>query len=209
MDLAGIKVPDTALVRDAIDLSRTLLEPFLFNHVMRSWLFGILLSKTAEVKPDAELLAVAAILHDLGLTERYTAENRFEVDGANAAREFMKDRGISAQQTQVVWDAIALHTTPTLALHKEPEVVMTHSGIAVDVLGAGLDRISQEKQQAILTAFPRLAFKDGFRGCLCNVVRQKPMTAVDNILRDFGIRYIEGFTPPNFADLVAGAPFSE
>ena len=209
MDFAGIKVPDTALVRDAIDLSRGLLEPFLFNHVMRSWLFGILLSEAAEVAPDAELLAVAAILHDLGLTERYTAENRFEVDGANAAREFMKDRGISAQQTQVVWDAIALHTTPTLALHKEPEVVMTHSGIAVDVLGAGLDRIPQEKQRAILTAFPRLAFKDEFKGCLCNVVRQKPMMAIDNILRDFGIRYVEGFTPPNFADLVAGAPFSE
>ena len=209
MDFAGIKVPDTALVRDAIDLSRSLLEPSLFNHVMRSWLFGISLSEAAEVTPDAELLAVAAILHDLGLTERYTAENRFEVDGANAAREFMKDRGISAQQTQVVWDAIALHTTPTLALHKEPEVVMTHSGIAVDVLGAGLDRIPQEKQQAILTAFPRLAFKDQFKGCLCNVVRQKPMTAIDNILRDFGIRYVEGFTLPNFADLVAGAPFSE
>jgi hypothetical protein len=209
MDFAGIKVPDTALVRDAIDLSRSLLEPFLFNHVMRSWLFGISLSEAAEVTPDAELLAVAAILHDLGLTERYTAENRFEVDGANAAREFMKDRGISAQKTQVVWDAIALHTTPTLALHKEPEVVMTHSGIAVDVLGAGLDRIPQEKQRAILTAFPRLAFKDEFKGCLSNVVRQKPMTAIDNILRDFGIRYVEGFTPPNFADLVAGAPFSE
>jgi hypothetical protein len=209
MDFAGIKVPDTALVRDATDLSRSLLEPFLFNHVMRSWLFGILLSEAAEVAPDAELLAVAAILHDLGLTERYTAENRFEVDGANAAREFMGNRGISAQQTQVVWDAIALHTTPTLALHKEPEVVMTHSGIAVDVLGAGLDRIPQEKQRAILTAFPRLAFKDEFKGCLCNVVRQKPMMAIDNILRDFGIRYVEGFTPPNFADLVAGAPFSE
>jgi hypothetical protein len=209
MDFAGIKVPDTALVRDAIDLSRSLLEPFLFNHVMRSWLFGILLSEAAVVAPDAELLAVAAILHDLGLTERFTAENRFEVDGANAAREFLKDRAISAQQTQVVWDAIALHTTPTLALHKEPEVVMTHSGIAVDVLGAGLDRIPQEKQRAILTAFPRLAFKDEFKGCLSNVVRQKPMTAIDNILRDFGIRYVEGFTPPNFADLVAGAPFSE
>jgi len=209
MDFAGIKVPDTALVRDAIDLSRSLLEPFLFNHVMRSWLFGISLSEAAEVTPDAELLAVAAVLHDLGLTERYTAENRFEVDGANAAREFMKDRGISAQKTQVVWDAIALHTTPTLALHKEPEVVMTHSGIAVDVLGAGLDRIPQKKQRAIQTAFPRLAFKDEFKGCLCNVVRQKPMTAIDNILRDFGIRNVEGFTPPNFADLVAGAPFSE
>ena len=104
---------------------------------------------------------------------------------------------------------IALHTTPTLALHKEPEVVMTHSGIAVDVLGAGLERIPQEKQGAILAAFPRLAFKDEFKGCLCNVVRQKPMTAIDNILRDFGVRYVEGFAPPNFADLVAGAPFYE
>ncbi|MFZ0955043.1 MAG: hypothetical protein WAN60_01770, partial [Candidatus Sulfotelmatobacter sp.] len=86
-----------------------------------------------------------------------------------------------------VWDAIALHTTPTLALHKEPEVVMTNSGIAVEVLGAGLDRIPQDKQRAILSVFPRLAFKDQFKGCLCSVVRQKPMTTIDNILRDFGM----------------------
>jgi HD superfamily phosphodiesterase len=90
MDFAGIKVPDTALVRDAMDLSRSLLEPFLFNHVMRSWLFGIVLAESAAIAPDAELLAVAAILHDLGLTERYNGENRFEVDGANAAREFLE-----------------------------------------------------------------------------------------------------------------------
>jgi hypothetical protein len=206
---AGIKVTDTTLVRDAIDLSRSLLELYLFNHVMRSWLFGILLSEGAEIAPDPELLAVSAVLHDLGLTDRYTAENRFEVDGANAARAFLKDRGIPTQQMQVVWDAIALHTTPTIALHKEPEVVMTHSGIAVDVLGAGLDRIPQDKQRAILTEFPRLAFKNQFQACLCNVVRRKPATTIDNILRDFGTRYVEGFTPPNFADLVADAPFSE
>src|SRR5271167_3242476 len=146
MDFAGIKVPDTALVRDAIDLSRSLLEPFLFNHVMRSWLFGIVLAESAVIAPDAELLAVAAILHDLGLTERYNGEDRFEVDGANAARAFLKDRGISTQQTQVVWDAIALHTTRSIALHKESEVAMTHSGIAVDVIGVRLDRIPQDKR---------------------------------------------------------------
>src|SRR5437879_9265659 len=126
MDFAGIKVPDTALVRDAIDLSRSLLEPFLFNHVMRSWLFGIVLAESAAIAPDAELLAVAAILHDLGLTERYNGQNRFEVDGANAAREFLKDRGISDEPPKVLWDALASHTHKTLALHKEPEVVMTH-----------------------------------------------------------------------------------
>src|SRR6202789_1189984 len=100
--------------------------------------------RRAEHPPDSELLAVAAVLHDLGLTDRYAAESRFEVDGANAARAFLMGRGISAPQIQLVWAAIALHTTPTLALHKEPEVVMTHSGIAVDVVGAGLDRIPQD-----------------------------------------------------------------
>lgn len=209
MVLAGIKVTDTSLVRDAIDLARSSLEPYLFNHVMRSWLFGILLSEGIELAPDPELLAVSAVLHDLGLTDRYTREHRFEVDGANAARSFLKDRGISTQQTQVVWDAIALHTTPTIALHKEPEVVMTHSGIALDVLGVGLDRIPQDKQRAVLTEFPRLAFKNQFQACLCNVVRLKPATSFDNILRDFGSLYVEGFTAPSFADLVANAPFSE
>jgi len=209
MVLAGIKVTDTTLVRDAIELARSSLEPYLFNHVMRSWLFGILLSEDAERPPDPELLAVAAVLHDLGLTESYAAVDRFEVDGANAARSFLKARGISTHQTQVVWDAIALHTTPSIALHKEPEVVATHSGIAADVMGAGLDEIPQDKQRAILTEFPRLAFKNQFQACLCNIVRRKPATSFDNILRDFGIRYVEGFTAPTFADLFANAPFSE
>jgi hypothetical protein len=209
MILAGIKVLDTTLVRDAVELSRSLLEPYLFNHVMRSWLFGILLSEGAKPAPDPELLAVSAVLHDLGLTDRYTAENRFEVDGANAARAFLKDRGISTQQTQVVWDAIALHTTSSIALHKEPEVVMTHAGITVDVIGIGLDRIPQDKLRAVLTEFPRLVFKNQFKECLCNVVRRKPATSFDNFLRDFGCRYIEGFTAPSFADLFANAPFSE
>jgi hypothetical protein len=76
----------------------------------------------------------------------------------------------------------------------------------MDVLGVGLDRIPQDKQRAVLAEFPRLAFKNQFRVCLCNVVRRKPVTTIHNVLRDFGIRYVEGFTPPNFA---ADAPFFE
>jgi len=143
------------------------------------------------------------------LTDRYMAEERFEVDGANAARAFLKERGIATLQLQLVWDAIALHTTRSIALHKEPEVAMTHSGIAVDAIGVGLDRIPTDKLQAILAAFPRLALKNQFQSSLCNIVRRKPATSFDNILRDFGTRYVEGFTPPNFADVVANSPFSE
>ena len=209
MLLAGIKVPDSALVHDAMELAKSASSPFLFNHVMRSWLFGILLSERAEVALNPELLAVSAILHDLGLTDRYAGPDRFEVDGANAARAFLKERDISIQDMQVVWDAIALHTTRSIALHKEPEVAMTHSGVTADVLGVGLDRIPMEKQRAVLTEFPRLALKIQLKSCLCNVVRRKPETSFDNILRDFGSRYVEGFTPPNFADLIANSPFSE
>jgi hypothetical protein len=158
---------------------------------------------------NPELLAVAAVLHDLGLTDRYFAEQRFEVDGANAARTFLKEHGIPAQQTQLVWDAIALHTTRSIALHKEPEVATTHSGILVDVMGAGLDLIPQERLRAILTEFPRLAMKRQFLDALCSIVRRKPATSYDNALRDIGIRYIEGFTAPSSVDLIESAPFTE
>jgi hypothetical protein len=121
------------------------------------------------------------------MTDRYGAAERFEVDSANAARTFLKERGIAAPQAQLVWDSIALHTTRSIALHKEPEVVMTHSGIAADVIGAGLDLIPQEKARAILSEFPRLAMKKEFRDCLSGIVRRKPATTYDNVLRDIGM----------------------
>jgi HD domain len=207
--LAGIKVTDSALVHDAIELARSCSSPFLFNHVMRSWLFGVLLAESAPSAPDQELLAVSAVLHDLGLTERFAARDRFEVDGANAARSFLKDRGIPKEQIQLVWDAIALHTTRSIALHKEPEVAMTHSGIAVDVVGAGLNLIPRDKLRAILVEFPRLAMKTELKDCLCSQIRRKPETTYDNVLRDIGTRYVEGYTAPSFADLLQNAPFPE
>jgi hypothetical protein len=209
MVLAGIKVIDTRMVHDAIELARSSSEPYLFNHAMRSWLFGVLLAEGAKPAPDPELLAVSAILHDLGLTDRYSALERFEVDGANAAGSFLKERGIPAHQIQLVWDAIALHTTRSIALHKEPEVAMTHSGIFVDVIGAGLELIPQGKLHAILEEFPRLSMKKQFRDCLCGVVRRKPATSYDNSLRDLGTRYVEGYTAPSVADLFENAPFPE
>ena len=209
MVLAGIKVVDTPLVHDAMELARSSSEPYLFNHAMRSWLFGALIAEGTKPAPDRELLAVSAILHDLGLTERYSAQERFEVDSANAARSFLRERSIPAQQIQLVWDAIALHSTRSIALHKEPEVALTHSGIAVDVIGAGLDRIPPDKVRAILTEFPRLSMKKQFQICLCSVVRRKPATSYDNFLRDIGARYVKGYTAPTFADLFENAPFTE
>jgi HD domain-containing protein len=209
MILAGIKVIDTPLVRDAIDLARSSSEPYIFNHVMRSWLFAVSVAEATKPSLNPELLAVAAILHDLGLTDRYFGTERFEVDGANAARTFLTEHGIPMQQTQLVWDAIALHTTHSIAVHKEPEVATTHSGIFMDVMGAGLDLIPKQRLQAILSEFPRLAMKKQFLECLCSVVRRKPGSTYDNSLRDIGIRYVEGFATPSSVDFIENAPFAE
>ena len=207
--MKSLVVIDTPLVRDAIDLARSSSEPYIFNHVMRSWLFAVSIAEATKPSLNPELLAVAAILHDLGLTDRYFGTERFEVDGANAARTFLTEHGIPMQQTQLVWDAIALHTTHSIAVHKEPEVATTHSGIFMDVMGAGLDLIPEQRLQPILSEFPRLAMKKQFLECLCSVVRRKPGSTYDNSLRDIGIRYIEGFATPSSVDFIENAPFAE
>lgn len=209
MRLAGIEVVDSPLVTDSIDLAQTLLAPYLFNHVMRSALFAVLLTPRAEVQVNPELITVAAVLHDLGLTEKFYGSDRFEVDGANAARSFLTGRGIGVHEVQLVWDAIALHTTGSLALHKEPEVAICYSGIAQDVVGQGLDQIEPNTLEAILAAYPRLALKKQFGECLCDLARRKPQTTYDNGVRDMGERYVEGYKAPSFADFLQNAPYAE
>lgn len=210
MTFAGIKVVDTQLVRDAMDLARSSSEPFLYNHVMRSWLFAVLLAESMKTAPDPELVAFAALLHDLGLTEKYAGEARFEVDGANAAKSFLSARGLAPPQVQLVWDAIALHAHGTIALYKEPEVSVIFEGVAVDAVGYAFDRIPPDQMKAILAEFPRLGMKRGITACFTKVAREKPETTFDNSLRDFGVRFVDGykvaFTGP---DLIANAPFED
>ena len=210
MKLAGIEVVDSQLVRDAMDLARSSSEPFLYNHVIRSWLFAAILAQGMKTAPDPELVAFAALLHDLGLTEKYAAEARFEVDGANAAKSFLSARGVAPQQIQLVWDAIVLHAHGTIALYKEPEVSVIFEAVAVDSVGYAFDRIPANQMKAILAEFPRLGMKKGITACFAKVALEKPETTFDNNLRDFGLRFVDGYkvayTGP---DLIANAPFED
>ena len=209
MRLAEIEVVDSALVKEAIDLAQTYSAPYLFNHVMRSWLFGAAVAAKTHSQADPELVALAAVLHDLGLTKQFAGAERFEVDGANAARSFLVGRGIGPREVQLVWDAIALHTTFSIALHKEPEVALCCSGIAIDIVGYGLEQIEPRQTAAILAAYPRLALKEQFKEALCSVVRSKPQTTYDNFVRDIGERYVPGYQAPSGADRLQNAPFAE
>ena len=119
--IAGIEIPDSAIASQAAELLREHGTEFLYNHSLRTFLFASLNGQQNNMRYDPELLYVSAVFHDLGLTPHYTSEDkRFEIDGANAARDFLKSHGVSAQMLQLVWDAIALHTSPGIAEYKEP-----------------------------------------------------------------------------------------
>jgi hypothetical protein len=207
--IAGISVPDSPLITEVIDYARDLYEPYLFNHAMRSWLFAAAIRRLKGMDCDAEVVAVGTILHDIGLTTAVPGSNRFEVNGAAAAVSFVRDRGISSRRAQLIWDLVALNSTPSIALHKEAEVALGTMGIGLDYGGFGFDQIPSADMTEILREFPRLKMKDKFAEACCRLVTAKPETSSDNFLRDFGERFVPGYKPVSTVDLLMNAPFQE
>jgi hypothetical protein len=135
--------------------------------------------------------------------------NRFEVNGANAAVSFIAGRELSDRRAQLIWDLVALNSTPSLAVHKEAEVAVGTMGIGLDYGGFGLDTLQPDDVGRILTAFPRLRMKDSFSKACCRLVTQRPETSYDNFLRDFGERFVPGYKAVSTVDLLMNAPFDE
>jgi hypothetical protein len=207
--IAGVSVADQPLITSAIEYARRLSEPYLFNHAMRSWLFAEAIGRVKGVDFDREVVAVGTILHDIGLTSGVSGPNRFEVNGADAARLFIKGEGLSDRRAQLVWDLIALNSTPSLALHKEPEVAVGTMGIGLDYGGFGVEALPAGEVDRILSAFPRLAMKQQFTETCRQLVTTKPQTSYDNFLRDFGERFVPGYKAVSTVDLLMNAPFDE
>ena len=207
--IAGVNVPDSPLITEAIDYARKLYDPYLLNHAMRSWLFAAKVGQLKNIDCDLEVVAIGTILHDIGLTAGVSGPNRFEVNGAAAARSFVKQRGFSDRRAQLIWDLVALNSTVSIALHKEPEVALGTMGIGLDYGGFGYELIPLADMTKILSAFPRLKMKEKFADTCCRVVTAKPETSSDNFLRDFGERFVPGYKPISAVDLLMNAPFEE
>ena len=207
--IAGVSVADGPLIAAAIEYAQRLSEPYLFNHAMRSWLFAETIGRANRIDFDHEVVAVGTILHDIGLTAGVPGQNRFEVNGANAALSFIKGKGPSDRRAQLIWDLVALNSTPSLALHKEPEVAVGTMGIGLDYGGFGVDALPAADVERILSAFPRMMMKQKFAETCCRLVTAKPETSYDNFLRDFGQRFVPGYKAVSTIDLLMNAPFEE
>src|SRR5262245_7287235 len=207
--IAGVNVHDTPLITEVLEYARKLSEDYLFNHAMRSWLFAARIGHIKASDYDHEVVAVGTILHDIGLTAGVSGSNRFEVNGANAALSFIKERGFSDRRAQLIWDLVALNSTPSIALHKEAEVAVETMGIGLDYGGFGFELIPQADIAEILSAFPRLEMKQRFSETCRHIVMARPETSYDNFLRDFGERFVPGYKTISAVDLLMNAPFEE
>src|SRR3989449_8987268 len=177
--IAGVSVPDGSLITAVIEYAQRLSEPYLFNHAMRSWLFAKTIGRIKEIDYAREVVAIGEILHDIGLTASVSGPNRFEVNGADAALSFIKGKGLSDRRAQLIWDLVALNSTPSLALHKEPEVAVGTMGIGLHFRGVGVEGLPKAHVERILSAFPRLKMKQRFAETCCQLVTAKPETSYD------------------------------
>ena len=208
-DLGGIMLTDTPLITRAMEYARVHSEPFLFNHAVRSWLFAVRLGQLQGVPNDPEVVAVGCLLHDLGLTKSFTGPKRFELEGADAARAFAREEGLhDDRRLQLIWDSVALNSTPSIGLNKEPEVALCTAGIGVE-FGFQYDRIPRNEMKSILAAFPRLEMKRRFTDSVCRIVETRPQTTYDNFAGDFGERFVQGYKRPSTVEFLMNAPFEE
>ena len=200
--------PDTSVCIAALELARNHSPPFLFNHVMRTYAFGQTAGALQGTPYDEEMLFLGSVLHDLGLVETFIGEDRFEIDGADAASEFLSKQGYSDRKIAVIWDAIALHTTLGVPQRKQPEIALVQLGAGIDVGAIPRSLVTPEAVEIILAEYPRLGFKKAFLEALGAVVRRKPMTGVINLMGDVG-REQEHLPIPGFCDVIMHSEFDE
>jgi hypothetical protein len=203
-------IPDSVLAKEATGILREYSSDLLFNHSVRVYLFAAEQGRQRKLRFDAELLYVAAAFHDLGLTRKFSSESeRFEVDSANAARQFLSAHKVPEEQVQTVWEAIALHTTPGIAQYMRPEVALLHSGVGLDVLGRGFDEFPSDLRDQIVAKYPRKHFKEDFIQAYFAGFAHKPASTIGTVNASVCERYIPGYRSPNTCDLIAASPFPD
>lgn len=209
LNINGLAVPDSSMAREATELVRDTSPPLMFNHSSRVYYFGALAGRRQGLSFDPELLYVGAMFHDLGLTGKYASRNdRFEVDGANAARDFLHRHRIDQQDIDTVWTAIALHTTPGIPQHMQPVIALVTAGVEMDVLGLKYGDYSDAVREQIVRAYPRTPnFKEDIIQAFHDGIKHRPETTFGNVKADVLADKDPRFHRGNFCSVIRHSPW--
>lgn len=209
-EIAGVTIPDSALATAATELVRAAAPPLLFHHSRRVYLFGMLQGRRRGLAPDPELLYVAAMFHDLGLTDVHrTTDRRFEVDGADAARDFLISQGVASESVRRVWTAVALHTTPGIPEFMAPEIALTTAGVETDVLGIGYQALDPAAIEAVTAAHPRPHFKEQIVAAFHHGFKDRPDTTFGTVNADVLAHFEPGFVRTDFVNVIQSNAWPE
>ncbi len=210
LTVQGMSVPDSKLAREIAELVRDTVSPLLFHHSSRVYYFGALAGKRRGLRFDPELLYAGAMFHDLGLTPQHSsAQERFEVDGANAARKFLHSHGIPQADVDTVWTSIALHTTPGIPEHMHPVVALVTAGVEMDVLGLAYPEYSDAERDAVVHAHPRgNHFKEDIIQAFYDGIKRKPDTTFGNVKADVLADKDPTFKRGNFCSAIRRSAWS-
>jgi len=202
--ISGITIPDSKLANEITQFIRDTETTLLFNHSSRVYYFGALTGQRRGLKFDAELLYAGAMFHDMGLVPAYSSDaDRFEVDGANAARDFLRGHNISERDIELVWTAIALHTTPGIPQYMHPVVALVTAGVEMDVLGIDYSSFTDSDRNAAVKAFPRTVhFKEDILQAFYDGIRHKPETTFGNVKADVLADKDPDFHRSNFCSVI-------
>lgn len=208
--IAGITIPGTPLTRDITEYIRDTEDDLLFHHSRRVFLFGSLQGQRRGLRPDPELLYAGAMFHDIGLTEGYrTSTLRFEVDGANAAQHFLRERGVDDAATRKVWLSIALHTTPGVPEFLDPEIALVTAGVETDVLGIGRNDLSAEALEAVTAAHPRPDFKNRILHAFNDGMKHRPDSTFGTMNADVLQHFDDSFVRDDFVQIILNNSWPE
>src|SRR5258708_691526 len=207
LTIEGVSIPDSKLAREVTQLVRDTESALLFHHSSRVYYFGALAGKHRGLRFDPELLYTGAMFHDMGLTHQHSsAHERFEVDGANAARDFLSTRGISQADIDTVWTAIALNTTPGIPQHMHPVVALVTAGVEMDVLGLTYPEYVDDERTAVVRAHPRDEhFKEDIIQAFYDGIKRKPETTFGNVKADVLAEKDPTFRRGNFCSVIRGS----
>jgi hypothetical protein len=208
--IADIVIPDTQLVRDITEHIRDTEDDLLFNHSRRVFLFGALQGRRRGLEPDLELLYAGAMFHDVGLTEGYRSSMvRFEVDGANAARDFLLGHGVDEAAARKVWLSIALHTTPGVPEFLDPEIALVTAGVETDVLGIDREELSAEAIAAVTDAHPRPDFKNQILRAFTDGMKHRPRSTFGTVNADVLEHFDDSFVRDDFVEIIRANSWPE
>ena len=210
-EVAGIKLPQSGVARAAAQFSRSHCPDYLFNHCMRTFLFGAVALQAQKRSYDADTAFAAAALHDLGLLPAFaTTSSSFEIDGANRAEQLMTESGVSPRDADIVWHAIALHDVRFAITRRQgPEAMLVAMGAGCDVDGPDESAIEARQIKEIVVAFPRLQFKQRFTALAVDHCKRKPLSQRGTWLEGLCREQVPSAWTDTVEREIADAPFSE